>query len=76
LLKVDFSAKDEPTRHEVVSVMGGVLMQEQDTLKEDWHDWECVTDVKPTEEQLKTMMFAWKAVKHTMSNAIVVANDE
>ena len=32
LLKVDFSAKDEPTRHEVVSVMGGVLMQEQDTL--------------------------------------------
>lgn len=76
LLKVDFSAKDEPTRHEVVSVMGGVLMQEQDTLKEDWHDWECVTDVKPTEEQLKTMMFAWKAVKHTKSNAIVVANDE
>ena len=51
-------------------------MQEQDTLKEDWHDWECVTDVKPTEEQLKTMMFAWKAVKHTKSNAIVVANDE
>lgn len=76
LLKVDFAAKDEPTRHEVVSVMGGMLTQEQDTLPEDGHDWQCVTDVKPTAEQLKTLMFAWKAVKHTKSNAIVVANPE
>lgn len=33
-------------------------MQDQDTLKEDCHDWEVVTDVKPTEDQLKAMMFA------------------
>ncbi len=51
-------------------------MQDQDTLKEDCHDWEVVTDVKPTEDQLKAMMFAWKAVKHAKSNAIVVANNE
>ena len=76
LLSLDFSKKDEPTKHEVVSVMGGMLMQEQDTLKEDYHDWKCVTDVQPTEEQLKTLMFAWKAVKHAKSNAIVLANDE
>lgn len=76
LLSLDFTHEDEPTRHEVVSVMGGMLTQEQDTLKEDYHDWECVTNVKPTEEQLKTLMFAWKAVKHAKSNAIVLANDE
>ncbi|MDO4903148.1 MAG: bifunctional phosphoribosylaminoimidazolecarboxamide formyltransferase/IMP cyclohydrolase [Limosilactobacillus sp.] len=76
LLTVDFSKKDEDVRHEVVSVMGGLLVQEQDVLDEDYHDWECVTDVKPTEEQLKAMMFAWKAVKHAKSNAIVVANGE
>jgi phosphoribosylaminoimidazolecarboxamide formyltransferase/IMP cyclohydrolase len=76
LLTVDFSKKDEQPRHEVVSVMGGLLMQEQDVLNEDYHDWKCITDVKPTEDQLKTLMFAWKAVKHAKSNAIVVANDE
>lgn len=76
LLTVDFTKKDEPARHEVVSVMGGLLMQDQDTLQEDYHDWKCVTKVQPTEQQLKSLMFAWKAVKHAKSNAIVVANDE
>ncbi len=76
LLQVDFAQKDEPTKDEVVSVMGGLLMQNQDTLKEDCHDWEVVTDVKPTEDQLRALMFAWKAVKHAKSNAIVVANNE
>lgn len=76
LLSLDFSKKDEPTKDEVVSVMGGILFQNQDTLKEDYHDWQCITDVKPTEEQLKSLMFAWKAVKHAKSNAIVLANDE
>ena len=51
LLSLDFSKKDEPTKHEVVSVMGGMLLQEQDTLKEDYHDWQCVTEKQPTEEQ-------------------------
>lgn len=76
LLTVDFSKKDETTKREVVSVMGGLLMQDQDTLKEDPHDWKVVTDVQPTEAQLESLLFAWRAVKHAKSNAIVVANDE
>lgn len=76
LLSLDFAHQDEPTKHELVSVMGGMLMQEQDTLKEDYHDWQCVTEAQPTEAQLKSLMFAWKAVKHAKSNAIVLANDE
>ncbi|WP_242364288.1 bifunctional phosphoribosylaminoimidazolecarboxamide formyltransferase/IMP cyclohydrolase [Limosilactobacillus antri] len=76
LLTVDFSKKDADVRHEVVSVMGGLLMQEQDVLDEDYHDWKCVTKTQPTEAQLKSLAFAWKAVKHAKSNAIVVANDE
>ncbi|MCT0197271.1 bifunctional phosphoribosylaminoimidazolecarboxamide formyltransferase/IMP cyclohydrolase PurH [Lactobacillus helveticus] len=76
LLQLDFLHENEPVRYETVSVMGGLLMQEQDVLNENVADWKCVTDVKPTEQQLKTMMFALKAVKHTKSNAIVVANNE
>jgi phosphoribosylaminoimidazolecarboxamide formyltransferase/IMP cyclohydrolase len=34
-----------------------------------------VTDKKPTEAQLRDMIFAWKVVKHVKSNAIVLAKD-
>lgn len=76
LLQLNFKDENEPTRHEVVSVMGGVLVQEQDTLVENPKDWKVVTKTKPTAEQLKTLLFALKAVKHTKSNAIVVANNQ
>lgn len=76
LLKLDFSQKDTANKAEVVSVLGGLLVQDQDILAEDVKDWKVVTKVAPTEEQLASLMFAWKAVKHTKSNAIVVANDE
>lgn len=76
LLQVNFDAKDEEMGHETVSVMGGLLVQEQDVLAEEPTGWEVVTKAKPTAEQLKSMAFAWKAVKHAKSNAIVVANNE
>lgn len=76
LLTVDFSHENEPARREAVSVMGGLLVQEQDVITEDPQEWRCVTTVKPTEQQLAALSFAWKAVKHTKSNAIVLANQE
>lgn len=74
LLTVDFSQKDADFRHEVVSVMGGLLVQDQDVLKEDETTWQQVTKTAFTKEQLKSAKLAWTAVKHTKSNAIVVAN--
>ena len=76
LLQLDFDQKDTAQKPEVVSVLGGLLVQDQDVLAEDVKDWKVVTKVAPTEEQLASLMFAWKAVKHTKSNAIVVANGE
>ncbi|MPN57347.1 Bifunctional purine biosynthesis protein PurH [bioreactor metagenome] len=38
-------------------------------------DWTVVTEKKPTVEQMEALAFAWKAVKHVKSNAIVVANE-
>jgi phosphoribosylaminoimidazolecarboxamide formyltransferase/IMP cyclohydrolase len=74
LLQLDFSAKDEPAQKEVISVMGGLLVQEQDVLAEDPTTWKVVTKKRPSKEQLDNLFFAWKTVKHTKSNAIVVAN--
>lgn len=34
-----------------------------------------VTDRAPTQEEIDAMLFAWKVVKHTKSNAIVIGKD-
>lgn len=74
LMTLDFSdqASNQP---EVVSVLGGLLVQDQDVVEEIPEEWEVATDRKPTVEELRALAFAWKAVKHVKSNAIVVANE-
>ncbi len=37
--------------------------------------WKVVTKRKPTPAEVKALAFAWKAVKHVKSNAIVLANE-
>lgn len=75
LMTLDFSQKDQSTNNETVSVLGGLLVQEQDVVKEDPKNWQVVTKRQPTEAELVAMAFAWKAVKHVKSNAIVLANE-
>ncbi len=60
----------------VTSIDGGMIVQESDVhvLKES--DLQVVTDRKPTEEELKQLLFGWKVVKHVKSNAIVLAKDD
>ncbi|MGX6962190.1 bifunctional phosphoribosylaminoimidazolecarboxamide formyltransferase/IMP cyclohydrolase [Vagococcus xieshaowenii] len=60
---------------EVTSVLGGVLVQELDSITGDDEVWEVVTKRQPTEEEVAALAFAWKAVKHVKSNAIVISND-
>jgi phosphoribosylaminoimidazolecarboxamide formyltransferase/IMP cyclohydrolase len=61
---------------EVRQVSGGVLMQTPDILEEDPQGWDVVTERKPTQEELMDLAFAWKAVKHVKSNAIVVVKGQ
>lgn len=75
LMTLDFSQKDQSTNNETVSILGGLLVQEQDVVKEDPANWQVVTKRQPTEAELAAMAFAWKAVKHVKSNAIVLANE-
>lgn len=48
-------------------------MQGADTLTPNEIEFTCVSDVKPTAEQLEDLKFAWLCVKHVKSNAITVA---
>ncbi|MCL2682751.1 MAG: bifunctional phosphoribosylaminoimidazolecarboxamide formyltransferase/IMP cyclohydrolase [Bacteroidales bacterium] len=74
LLKVDMSEKIEKSQ-QIVSVNGGVLVQELDTSTIKITENMAVTTKKPTAEQLNDMNFGWRIVKHVKSNAIVVVKN-
>ena len=74
VLKVDMS-KDNTVRKQYVSMNGGMLVQDRDINTKPVSAEQCVTETKPTAEQLADLEFAWKIVKHVKSNAIVVAKN-
>ena len=54
-------------------VSGGALVQTPDSADEDPSAWHVVTERAPSDEQMRDLAFAWKAVKHIKSNAIAIA---
>ncbi|UCD18618.1 MAG: bifunctional phosphoribosylaminoimidazolecarboxamide formyltransferase/IMP cyclohydrolase [Candidatus Zixiibacteriota bacterium] len=62
-------------RGEMVSkyVRGGMLYQTADDIETLESSLQTVTTRGPTKEELRSLLFAWKVVKHTKSNAIVLA---
>ncbi|GAB7387767.1 bifunctional phosphoribosylaminoimidazolecarboxamide formyltransferase/IMP cyclohydrolase [Bacillaceae bacterium] len=60
----------------LASVDGGLLVQEKDIRQLEYTDLQVVTERRPTEEEMKQLLFAWKVVKHVKSNAIVLAKDD
>lgn len=57
------------------SVLGGMLLQNADTKVITEKDLTTVTSKKPSKDQIRDLLFAWKCVKHAKSNAIVFAKD-
>ena len=55
-------------------LVGGRLVQERDLWAPTRDDLEIVTETEPTAEQIETMLFAWKVLKHVKSNGIVLAS--
>lgn len=54
------------------SLLNGVLVQDRDVNIETVADLKCVTDRKPSEEEVEDLLFANKIVKNSKSNAIVL----
>ncbi|SEN73952.1 bifunctional phosphoribosylaminoimidazolecarboxamide formyltransferase/IMP cyclohydrolase [Lihuaxuella thermophila] len=70
----EFAAGRTPSL-KVQSVGGGALVQEADLASIRPEDCTVVTERKPSEEEWKQLLFAWKVVKHVKSNAIVLAKN-
>ena len=58
------------------SVVGGFLVQERDVLLSNKKDWTSVTKKKPSKEELESMEFAVKCVKHVKSNSVLFVKDK
>jgi phosphoribosylaminoimidazolecarboxamide formyltransferase/IMP cyclohydrolase len=54
-------------------VNGGLLVQDRDLGMIALDDLKVVSKLKPTEQQMQDLLFAWKVAKYVKSNAIVYA---
>ena len=74
VMEVDMTKTNAPVP-QYISVAGGMLAQQLDTQIEKITEEMCVTEVKPTQEQMADLDFGWRIVKHVKSNAIAVVKD-
>jgi phosphoribosylaminoimidazolecarboxamide formyltransferase / IMP cyclohydrolase len=75
LLTIPFENQIVPSK-KIVSVQGGLLVQDEDYYSLNESEYNVVTKRVPSQEEWKALKLGWKVVKHVKSNAIVVANDE
>lgn len=73
LLELKEITHNEPG-FEVKKVMGGLLVQERDVSL--INEIKVVTKKQPTKEVMEELIFAWKAVKNTKSNAISLTKNK
>jgi phosphoribosylaminoimidazolecarboxamide formyltransferase / IMP cyclohydrolase len=74
LLTVDFAAEKKKETF-IVSVQGGLLVQDEDVHTLDDANITIPTKREPTAQEWEDLKLAWKVVKHVKSNAIVLAKD-
>ena len=57
------------------SIQGGLLIQDRDSEVCKTENWQCPTNLKPSDSQEKDLLFAFKVASHVKSNTIVYAKD-
>lgn len=63
------------SKYALKAVSGGMLVQDPDVRPLSGSDLKVVSKRKPTDEEMRALMFAWKICKHVKSNAIVYARE-
>ena len=75
ILKIDMETPVNGPARQLLSVNGGLLVQDRDSETVEVSPEQCVTKAKPSVGQLSDLEFVWKIVKNVKSNAIVVGKD-
>jgi len=76
ILKLSKDALQKKNQNSNKSIMGGLLVQENDDSDDQTESWISVTKKNPSNEMNLDLNFAWKICKHVKSNAIVIAKDK
>jgi len=72
MLLKDFAPASRAQDLDMRAIPGGMLVQERDYSAVLPADWQIVTEAKPTDEQMRSLVFADRIAKHVKSNAIVL----
>lgn len=72
----DIRARREESAYDMKKVYGGLLIQDYDETLYDEADVKVVTKRAPTNAERKALLFNWKVVKYTKSNAIVIGKED
>ncbi len=76
LLIENILKKQDENAYDLKKVAGGILVQTIDSkLLPDNEEIRTVTAKKPSEQEIKDLLMAWKIVKHTKSNAITIVKN-
>lgn len=71
------SVKQPETAYDIKKINGGIIIQSIDSkLLDEENPYKVITERAPTKEELEDMLFTWKIVKHTKSNAIVIGKNK
>ena len=68
----EINSKTSHNAVDMKKVYGGLLMQSADTKLYSDCELSVVTKRAPTKDELEALIYNWKVVKHTKSNAIVI----
>ncbi len=72
----NISARLPADTYDMKKVAGGLLVQNYNNELIGPDSIKCVTDVKPTDDQMEDLIFAMKIVKHAKSNGISLAKNK
>ena len=64
-----------PATMQIRNITGGILLQDPDVHDMEAAALQVATKRPPTDEEIQSLLFAWKACKHVKSNCILLAND-
>jgi phosphoribosylaminoimidazolecarboxamide formyltransferase/IMP cyclohydrolase len=74
ILKQSKSFKE--INYQFKSIPGGILKQNIDRINNDFDNLKIVSEIKPNENQLEDLKFAWIVAKNAKSNTIVFAKNQ
>jgi phosphoribosylaminoimidazolecarboxamide formyltransferase / IMP cyclohydrolase len=68
----NFGSKALKYDKDLKKIVGGILLQDRDITRLKEADLKIVTQLKPTKDELQSLLFGWVVAKHVKSNAIVL----